>query len=82
MLSLYGNQALFFFNDRAAAHVIDGKRIANEVQLELKAEIDQWKEKDKAVPHLTAILVGENEASKLYIKNKMKVAKSIGKETW
>ncbi|PIK35998.1 putative bifunctional methylenetetrahydrofolate dehydrogenase/cyclohydrolase, mitochondrial-like, partial [Apostichopus japonicus] len=64
--------------NRAAAYVINGKQIAKEVQVELKAEIDQWKEEGNIAPHLTAVLVGNDPGSKLYVKNKIKAAKSVG----
>lgn len=71
-------QYFYPHGNRAAAYVINGKQIAKEVQVELKAEIDQWKEEGNIAPHLTAVLVGNDPGSKLYVKNKIKAAKSVG----
>ncbi|PIK60730.1 putative bifunctional methylenetetrahydrofolate dehydrogenase/cyclohydrolase 2-like [Apostichopus japonicus] len=60
---------------QSSSYVINGKQIAKEVQVELKAEIDQWKEEGNIAPHLTAVLVGNDPGSKLYVKNKIKAAK-------
>lgn len=51
-----------------------GKPIADEILNRLKSDISAWKEK----PGLAVILVGDNEASKLYVSLKEKTAKNIG----
>ena len=58
--------------------VIDGKKIAAELREELKKKITNLKSAFKTVPGLTVILVGEDPASKIYVKNKEKFAKEIG----
>jgi len=58
--------------------LIDGKKIAAEIREELKKEVLELKSKHKKVPGLTVILVGEDPASKIYVKNKEKFAKEIG----
>ena len=55
--------------------VIDGKKTAAELREELKKKITNFKSTFKAVPGLTVILIGEDPASKIYVKNKEKFAK-------
>ncbi|XP_076243045.1 bifunctional methylenetetrahydrofolate dehydrogenase/cyclohydrolase 2, mitochondrial-like isoform X3 [Calliopsis andreniformis] len=59
------------------AVVLNGKQIANEIQNELKTVVDAWINENKKRPTLVAILVGNNPASKVYIKRKMNAAKAI-----
>ena len=58
--------------------IIDGKKIAEELRVELKKKIIEFKATYKSVPGLTVILIGEDPASKIYVKNKQKYAKEIG----
>ncbi|KAG8234446.1 hypothetical protein J437_LFUL014192 [Ladona fulva] len=63
---------------RMDAKIIDGKKIAKDIQRELKAELDEWMKLGNRRPTLKAILVGENEASEIYVRNKMKAASKVG----
>lgn len=54
--------------------IIDGKKIAQEWQQNLKAELDSL----KATPGLAIILVGSNPASLLYVNKKQKTAAELG----
>jgi len=58
--------------------IIDGKKIAAELRQELKKKILELKSTYSNVPGLTVILVGEDPASKIYVKNKEKFAKEVG----
>ena len=58
--------------------IIDGKKIAEELREELKKKIIEFKTIYKSIPGLTVILIGEDPASKIYVKNKQKYAKDIG----
>ena len=58
--------------------LIDGKKAAAELRAELKEEVAELKSKHNKVPGLTVILVGEDPASKIYVKNKEKFAKEVG----
>lgn len=59
------------------AKIIDGKKIAENLREELKKEILALKQKG-TIPGLVVILVGENSASQVYVKNKERMAKEIG----
>ena len=58
--------------------IIDGKKTAAELREELKKKVAELRSTHNAVPGLTVILVGEDPASKIYVKNKEKFAKEIG----
>ena len=58
--------------------IIDGKNIAETLRQKLKKEIIEIKSSFKSVPGLTVILIGEDPASKIYVRNKEKFSKEIG----
>ena len=58
--------------------IIDGKLIANQVKQELKEEVAKQKENGGKIPHLAAILVGDNGASETYVASKIKSCEEIG----
>lgn len=58
--------------------LIDGKKVAEDIRAELKTEIEELKKKSNKVPGLVAILVGENPASKIYVKMKSKACEEVG----
>ncbi|WP_342225998.1 bifunctional methylenetetrahydrofolate dehydrogenase/methenyltetrahydrofolate cyclohydrolase FolD [Rickettsia endosymbiont of Urophora cardui] len=62
-------------------NVIDGKALANEILNELKHEIQKLKDKTRESPKLAIVLVGDNPASIIYVKNKIKHANKIGIDT-
>ncbi len=58
--------------------IINGKKIAETFRQKLKKQIIEIKSNFKTVPGLTVILIGEDPASKIYVKNKEKFSKEIG----
>ena len=58
--------------------IIDGKKTAADLRLNLKTEVDNLKKKFDKVPGLTVILIGEYAPSKIYVRNKEKSAEEIG----
>ena len=58
--------------------IIDGKKTATELREKLKKKVSELKSIYKTVPGLTVILVGEDPASKIYVKNKEKFSKEVG----
>ncbi len=61
--------------------IIDGKKIAADIRNELKEKIQKLKDEGKNVPGLVTILVGENPASQVYVRNKIKDCQEIGMRT-
>ena len=58
--------------------IIDGKKTAEKLREDLKKKIIDLKSTFKSVPGLTVILVGDDPASKIYVKNKEKFSKEVG----
>ena len=58
------------------AEIINGKELAKEIRLSLKEKV----EKEKLSPKLAVILCGDNEASKVYVRNKSKACDEVGIE--
>ncbi len=58
--------------------IIDGKKVAKEIRGELKSKIDLLREKYGKVPGLVAILVGNNPASKVYVRMKERACEEVG----
>lgn len=61
--------------------ILDGKKISNDIKAEIKAEVDQMKERGEKVPHLAAILVGNDGASLTYVGSKVRSCQRIGFES-
>ena len=59
------------------AVIIDGKAIAKKTREYLKKEVEELKE-NGINPKLSVIMVGDNAASKVYIKNKSKACDEVG----
>ncbi|MCF8009215.1 MAG: bifunctional methylenetetrahydrofolate dehydrogenase/methenyltetrahydrofolate cyclohydrolase FolD [Halanaerobiales bacterium] len=57
--------------------IIDGKKIAKNIRMELKEEITKLKNEGRA-PGLTVVMVGNNPASETYVSMKEKAAEEIG----
>jgi len=58
--------------------LIDGKKIAQQLQDEIAAEVKQFVSGGGKVPHLAAILVGEDPASMAYVGSKVKACEKVG----
>lgn len=58
--------------------LIDGKRIAEEIQLEIAEEVKQMVAAGKRAPHLAAVLVGNDGGSMTYVNAKMKACEKVG----
>ena len=54
--------------------IIDGKALAGELRAELKAKI----EKNERKPGLAVVIVGEDPASRIYVRNKIKACEELG----
>jgi len=61
--------------------ILNGKAIAEEIRREIAAEVAALKTKRGIVPCLAAILVGEDPASQIYVRNKEKACAQVGIES-
>ncbi len=59
-------------------NIIDGKKISEQLQNEIAEEVKQLKAAGKKTPHLAAILVGDDPASKAYVGSKVKACEKVG----
>jgi len=60
------------------ARIIDGKAIAEKVQAEVAAQVAELRERSGIVPHLVAILVGDDPASASYVRGKKRASEQAG----
>jgi len=58
--------------------ILDGKKVASEIKGEIAAEVAKLKSAGRKTPHLTAILVGNNGSSEIYVANKVKDCEEVG----
>jgi methylenetetrahydrofolate dehydrogenase (NADP+)/methenyltetrahydrofolate cyclohydrolase len=58
--------------------LIDGKKVASEIKNEIAEEVAKLRNEGKKVPHLAAILVGDNPSSQTYVANKVKDCNEVG----
>ncbi len=61
-----------------SAKIIDGKRIAGSIRAECRKRVDKLKKHSQITPGLAVILVGENPASTVYVRNKMRACAEVG----
>ncbi|MGB4389039.1 MAG: bifunctional 5,10-methylenetetrahydrofolate dehydrogenase/5,10-methenyltetrahydrofolate cyclohydrolase, partial [Caldicoprobacterales bacterium] len=60
------------------SNIIDGKSIAEEIRTSIKERVSKMKETMNINPSLTVILVGDNPASQVYVRNKERACIEVG----
>ena len=58
--------------------IIDGKKVSTQIKQKIIAEVKALKEKTGKVPGLAVVLVGDDPASAVYVRNKNKTCKNVG----
>jgi len=58
--------------------LLDGKKTSSEIKDEITLEVLQLKKEGKKTPHLAAIIVGDNGASRTYVGAKVKACNRVG----
>ncbi len=58
--------------------ILDGKKISNDIKDEITIEVNQMINKGERVPHLAAVLVGDDGASLTYVGSKVKACERVG----
>jgi methylenetetrahydrofolate dehydrogenase (NADP+)/methenyltetrahydrofolate cyclohydrolase len=61
--------------------LLDGKAAAAEIKIELREAVQKRKEEGKKIPHLAAVLVGNDGGSMTYVNAKVKACNEIGFES-
>ena len=57
--------------------IIDGKLIASEMRKKIKSDVAEQAKEGKEIG-LAVILVGDNQASQVYVRNKIKACEEVG----
>ena len=60
------------------ARIISGTEIAQQVRREISIEVEHLRTKTGAIPGLAAVLVGDDPASQIYVRNKGRACKEVG----
>ena len=63
------------------AKILDGKQLAQQLRSELTEEVIEFIQNNSVVPCLAAVLVGDNPASEVYVRNKQKACETVGIES-
>jgi methylenetetrahydrofolate dehydrogenase (NADP+)/methenyltetrahydrofolate cyclohydrolase len=58
--------------------LLDGKKTANDIKNEIALAVQNMKAKGEKIPHLAAVLVGNNGASLTYVASKVKSCEQVG----
>ena len=61
--------------------IIDGKAVSLAVKEELKARVSELAGEGKRIPCLAVIIVGDNPASRSYVRGKIKAAEFVGMDS-
>ncbi len=64
-----------------AAQIINGKEVSAKLRERIRQEVRQMKESTGICPGLAVILVGEDPASQIYVRNKKKACEEVGFES-
>jgi methylenetetrahydrofolate dehydrogenase (NADP+)/methenyltetrahydrofolate cyclohydrolase len=60
------------------ARILDGKAVADKLTREVRDAVDARRAGGRAAPGLAVVLVGENAASQVYVRNKRRTTDAVG----
>ena len=63
------------------AQILDGKQLAQQIRSELAEQVVEFIQNNGVVPCLAAVLVGEQPASEIYVRNKRSACETVGIES-
>jgi methylenetetrahydrofolate dehydrogenase (NADP+) / methenyltetrahydrofolate cyclohydrolase len=61
--------------------ILDGKKVSEEIKNEITTQVNEMKANGEKVPHLAAIIVGNDGASLTYVGSKVKACERVGFES-
>ena len=61
--------------------LLDGKKVSEDIKNEIAEEVRKMRENGEKVPHLAAIIVGNDGASLTYVGSKVKACERVGFES-
>jgi methylenetetrahydrofolate dehydrogenase (NADP+)/methenyltetrahydrofolate cyclohydrolase len=65
-----------------SAQLLDGNKLKQTMEVEIAADVARFVQSTGVRPGLAAVLVGDNAASQLYVKNKRKACERVGMSSW
>ena len=63
------------------AEIIDGRFVSAEIKAKIKLEVEDFKQKYNVIPALAVIVLGDNPASAVYVRNKHRACVEVGIES-
>ena len=64
------------------AKISDGKLISDQIREEIAEKVKEYNERTGKLPGLAVVIVGENPASQVYVRNKKKACEQVGFNSW
>lgn len=64
--------------EKKRAQILDGRLVAEEIKREVAAEVARLKDEQGIAPRLAAVLVGDDPASAVYVRNKVRACGEVG----
>ena len=58
--------------------ILDGRETGKAIKQEIAEQVNKLKENGKKIPHLAAIIVGNDPASQTYVRSKDRACKEVG----
>jgi methylenetetrahydrofolate dehydrogenase (NADP+)/methenyltetrahydrofolate cyclohydrolase len=68
-------------NGLSTAQILDGKATAAAIRTEIADEVRQWTAEGNPIPTLAAVLVGDDPASQVYVRNKERACVKVGMQS-
>src|SRR5437763_5373061 len=65
-------------SEKHRAQLLDGARVAEEIRREVAREVERLKREHGVVPCLVVVRVGEDPASAVYVRNKVRTSEALG----
>lgn len=63
------------------ARILDGKATAKAIRNEIAVRVEDWRRRGFPIPTLVAVLVGDDPASQVYVRNKQRACQEVGMDS-
>lgn len=60
------------------AETLDGRRVGDEIKAEVRADLERLRAEAGAQPRLVVVRVGDDPASAVYVRNKVRTSEELG----
>lgn len=78
LFNMFSNQLSMIYLPRHAAVVISGTELARQLHREIQRDVEELVAQGNMRPHLGVVLVGDDPASRTYVRNKTRAASILG----